>query len=91
MLAMLIDALGDESCSLQGMFLKCISYGGGMRMETTINLPLALTVLVVGIVAIPWGVVRIRRALASRGKPMTCEFECPSCKHAWTEEVAAPE
>jgi hypothetical protein len=90
-LSMVIPALGDESCSLEGIVLKCVSYAGNMRLETTINLPIAFFALIGGLGAILNGVGRMRRAIATRGKPMTCEFECPSCKHAWTEEVAAPE
>ena len=86
--AMVIPALGDESCSLEGIVLECVSYAGNMRVETTINLPIAFFALVGGLGAILNGVGRARRAIATRGKPMTCEFECPSCKHTWTEEVA---
>jgi len=90
-LSMVIPALGDESCSLKGIALECVSYANNMRLETTINLPIAFLALIGGLGAILNGVGRMRRAVATRGKPMTCEFECPSCKHTWTEEVAAPE
>ena len=88
-LSLLIPAFGDESCALEGIVIRCVSYGGTTRVETTINLPIAFIALVGGLVAVLRSVSRIRRAIASRGKPMTCEFECPSCKHTWTEEVTA--
>jgi len=88
-LAMVISSLGDDSCSVEGIFIKCVSYGGSSRVETTINLPIAFIALIGGLSAILKGVGRIRNAIRSKGKSMTCEFECPSCKHSWTEEVPA--
>ena len=90
-LSMVVSALGDESCSLEGMVVECVRYAGNTRVETTINLPIAIIATIGGLAAILNGVSRIRRAITSKGKPMTCEFECPACKHTWTEEVAAPE
>ena len=90
-LSIVIPAFGDESCSFEGITLVCTSYAGNMRVETTINLLFAFLALIGGLAAILNGVSRTRRAITSKGKPMTCEFECPSCKHTWTEEIAAPE
>jgi hypothetical protein len=87
-LAMVVPALGNESCSFEGIVLECTDYAGNMRVETTINLPIAFFALIGGLGAILNGVGRMRRALATRGKPLTCQFECPSCKHTWTEEAA---
>jgi hypothetical protein len=46
-----------------------------------------------GLLIIRYGVERIRRAIhrinVTRGKPMTCYFECSSCKHTWTEAATA--
>jgi hypothetical protein len=47
----------------------------------------------IGLLIIRYGVERVRLAIhrinVTRGKPMTCYFECSSCKHAWTEAVTA--
>jgi hypothetical protein len=47
----------------------------------------------IGLLLIRYGVERVRRAIhrinVTRGKPMTCHFECSSCKHTWTEAVTA--
>ena len=90
MLFMVIPSIGNDSCSFEGIVIKCVSYGGGTRVETTINLPIAFVALLGGISTIFRGVARVRRALYSRGKPKTCEYVC-TCQNTWTEEIPALE
>lgn len=82
MLSIVIPALGNESCYFEGIGLVCAGY--------SINLPIAFIAVLGGLGAILNGGVRFRRAFATRGKQLTCEFECPSCKHTWAEEVPVP-
>jgi hypothetical protein len=89
-LFMVIPSFGNESCSFEGIVIKCVSYGGNTKVETTINLPIAFIALLGGISTIIRGIARFRRALYSRGKPMTCEFVC-TCQNTWTEEIPALE
>jgi ribosomal protein L37AE/L43A len=85
-IALVATSLGDESCSVKGLSLVCVSYGGGMKVTTTINLLIAFLFTIGGFGILVNGVQKIRRAVATKGKPMTTEFVCPKCKHSWTEE-----
>ena len=83
---LLLDSLKD-SCNFEGLSLVCTSYGGGMQVETTINLPIALIAFFASIGAIIRGVAKFVRASKSKGKITEHSFECPKCKHAWTEDL----
>jgi ribosomal protein L37AE/L43A len=89
-ITMIVSNLGNDSCTIKGLSQVCVSYGGGSKVTTTVNLLFAFLVIVGGLGGIVNGVQKIRRAAASRGKPMTLEFTCPSCKHTWEEEQPAP-
>ena len=89
-LFMVIPAIGNDSCSFEGIVIKCVSYGGTTRVETTINLPIAFVALLGGISTFFRGIARVRRAIQSRGKPMTCEYVC-TCQNTWTEDIPALE
>jgi hypothetical protein len=37
-LLMIIPTMGSDSCNFEGVVIQCISYSGGYRVDTTINL-----------------------------------------------------
>jgi len=85
----LYTALQSDSCSTEDLFLKCYDYSGGLRVEWTVNLPVAFVATLGGLAAIGASGRRLLRSIRSIGKPKVCEFACPMCKHTWTEETAA--
>jgi cbb3-type cytochrome oxidase subunit 3 len=84
-LYLVLGALGDESCAVEGIIIRCVSYTSTMKVETTLNLLIMGIIFLAGIFGVFNGLGRFVRATKSRGQPITREFECPACKNTWTE------
>ena len=84
-----LSSLKDGACDLEGISLVCTSYGGSTRLETTINLPIALVAFFGGLGAVVRGAARLALLRKSRGKIIEHAYECAACKHAWTEDLTA--
>jgi hypothetical protein len=85
-LYLVLGALGDDSCVVEGIVIRCVSYTSTMKVESTINLLIMGVIFIAGLLGIINGLGRIVRTFKSKGNPLTLEFECPACKHEWTEE-----
>jgi hypothetical protein len=85
-LYLVMSALGDDSCAIEGIIIRCVSYTSTMKVETTLNLLIMGVIFIAGLLGIFNGLGRIVRTFKSRGKPLTLEYECPACNKAWTEE-----
>jgi hypothetical protein len=84
-----LSSLQNGACDLEGISLVCTSYGGSTRLETTINLPLALIGFFAGLAMVVRGGGRLMLLNRSRGKISEHTYECPQCRHTWTEDLTA--
>ena len=82
---LVLGSLADESCAVEGIIIRCVSYTTTMRVETTINLLIMGLVFLGGLSAVINGLARIVRSFRSRDQALELEFECPSCKKTWSE------